>query len=233
MKGSSPAGVAIALADAIALRSNSSKLTTIEAALKGERPVDGRRWTSHWADETLAVLLESGQYKVDRDGRSASAASACSTLKIAVIAITNNHRPNEGEVSLKSFVQRVRPELKEACLIDATNAGAPPKWKSEKQTRGLRAMERVEAARMEREADIEEAVMYLTDSDEFADLVEEIKHLAATWNAHPMCYDGHLKLLNTMINLRRDEPKVFDAMIEHIKARRRRRVRLARNVSEV
>ncbi|MGZ5183584.1 MAG: hypothetical protein ACXWCO_00630 [Caldimonas sp.] len=113
-----------------------SLLSSVTAALKGCDPVDGDSWAKDWAEPTLKALIASGRYTVDDKGRSLSASSAASNLKIAVIAITNDVEPDEAASSLKNFVQAVRPKLVSEDLIEATTAGAKSKGEERRKPEG-------------------------------------------------------------------------------------------------
>lgn len=112
-----------------------SMLTSIQSALKGCPAIDEDTWTKDWAKPALDALIASGRYSVDDKGRSLSATVACSTLKIAVIALTNDYEVEaDKDTSLKGFVSRVRPELAKDDLIEPSKAGAKRKTGDRKST---------------------------------------------------------------------------------------------------
>jgi hypothetical protein len=114
-------------ANASLVSAKASLLSSLQSALKGADPVDDDVWAKDWAEPVGKALIASGRYTVDDKGQSLSARSAASTLKVAVIAITNEFEIEPGDTSLKSFVQRVRPLLADDDLIPAPTAGAKKK----------------------------------------------------------------------------------------------------------
>jgi hypothetical protein len=109
-------------------------LDGIKSALKGVPAVDDDDWAKGWAQPVYDALKASGRYTVDDKGVSLSARVAASTLKVAVIALTNEYEPEDKDTSLKSFVSRVRPELAKEGLIEAPTAGAKKKDGERKST---------------------------------------------------------------------------------------------------
>lgn len=124
----------------------------VDVAIKGQlayiveqcaplAPVNGKTWDERSSDAFAAFLaqgVKSGRWTLDDKGKSFSATSAFSAVKVAVLALTNKAAtPKDGE-SLKSFVDRAREPLRKVGLLPkltATQEAAAKRRKADAENR--------------------------------------------------------------------------------------------------
>jgi hypothetical protein len=135
-----------------------STLTGLAAVLVNQPPMSEAQWLLI-APDVMASFIASGKYKIDvvatdtTLARSLSASTAVSTVKVAVLGLTNDFEPIAADgtpyTSLAAYVADTREELKTAGILADTTQGAKTKSEERKSTDKADKADKAIAARAE------------------------------------------------------------------------------------
>lgn len=66
-----------------------------------------------------------------------------------------------------------------------------------------------------------EAVNFLIQSDKYSMLIREITEIVERWDTHPMAYEGHLEVLNELIEIGLQSRVAFENVVKLIETKRK------------